>query len=274
MTTHTHRRSLSVLPMASVLSILFVAGAAAQQMPQTTTEKIKGTSKVATEQLKGTVSYVEGNSLVVRMSTGEIREFQVPETRKFIVDGQELSVHQLKIGTKLTATVTTTTTPVTERTTTIGSGKVWYVAGNTVILTLPNNENRMYKVQESYRFNVDGKPASVHDLRKGMQVSAEKIVEAPLTEIASNTSVVGEAPPAPKPERAQITHTPAPVREAPPAPRPTEVAAAPTPTPTVEPVPAAEAPTGLPATGSPVPLAGFLGLLFTGASFGLRKLRR
>ena len=268
---NTHRRSLTVLSMASALLILLVATAAGQQMPQTTTEKIKGAATVTTEQLKGAVAFVEGNYLVVRMSTGEIRHFQVPETRKFVVDGQEVSVHELKPGTKLTATITTTTTSVTERTTTIVSGRVWYVAGNSVIVTLPNNENRMYKVEDSYRFVVNGKRASVHDLRKGMTISGEKIVEAPLTEIASNTVVVGQAPPAPKPERAQVASTPAPVaQQAAPTPPPAEVAA-PTSAPTPEPPPA-EAPS-LPATGSPVPLAGVLGFLFTGMSLGLRKLR-
>src|SRR5438309_1402057 len=141
-------------------------------MPTTTTEHVRGTpSHEGTEHLSGTVVQVEGNDLLVRMSTGGFRNFNVPESRKFLVDGQELSVHDLKPGTRLSATVTTTNTPVTERTTTVGTGKVWFVQGNTVILTLPNNENRMYKVQESYRFNINGQPATVHDLRKGMTVS-------------------------------------------------------------------------------------------------------
>jgi hypothetical protein len=62
---------------------------------------------------------------------------------------------------------------VTERATTVGTGKVWYVAGNTVILTLPNNENRMYKVNDNYRFMVSGqegvgsRPEKGHDDRGG-----------------------------------------------------------------------------------------------------------
>jgi hypothetical protein len=234
-----------------------------QQMPKTTTEKMKGESTVTTQQLSGTVVQVEGNDLLVRMSTGGFRNFTVPESRKFIVDGQELSVHDLKPGTKLTATVSTTTTPVTERTTTVGSGKVWYVSGNNVILTLPNNENRMYKVQDSYRFTVNGQKASVHDLKKGMVISAEKIVEEPKTEIASNTTVTGHAPPPePKPVMAE---TPAPAKEV----------ATPNPTPTAAPAEVAEAKpqATLPKTGSPLPLFGVLGLLFTGASFCIRKLR-
>jgi LPXTG-motif cell wall-anchored protein len=246
--------------------------AAAQQMPQTTKQQIKGTATVTTEELRGTVAYVEGNKLVVRMSTGDIRTFDVPESRRFIIDGREVTVRDLKEGTRLTATVTTTTTPVTERTTTVGSGKVWFVSGNTVILTLPNNENRSYKVADSYRFTVGGQPATVHDLRKGMTISAQKIVEEPLTVIASNTVVTGQAPPPAPPPRTEVARTPPPARLTP-AP-----VAAPAPARAPEPAPveqaAATPPAKLPKTGSPLPLVGMVGLLLTGTSLILRKLRR
>jgi hypothetical protein len=166
----------------------------AQDMPKTTKERLHGAPVVKKEQLHGMVLYVEGNDLVVRMSNGRIREFKVPASRKFLVNGREINADQLKPKTQLVATITTTSTPVTERTRTIGSGKVWWLSGNTVILTLPNGENHTYTVNDSYRFVVDGKPTSVHDLRKGMTVSAEKIVEEPVTEITSDITVTGTAP--------------------------------------------------------------------------------
>jgi len=96
--------------------------------------------------------------------------------------------------------VTTTTTPITERTTTVVTGNVWWVAGRTVILTLPNGENRTYNVPDGYKFNVEGnKNATVFDLKKGMRISAEKILEEPKTEITSNTVVTGSAPSTPVP---------------------------------------------------------------------------
>jgi len=177
------------------IAVIFtLAATGQQQMPRITKESIPGLPSIKTEVLKGTVMLVEGNHLAVRMSTGEIRSFDVPESRRFIIDGKELTVGELKPGTKLTATVTTKTTPIIDRTTTIGSGKVWYVAGNTVIVTLPNNENRSYKVDDTFRFNVGGREASVHDLRKGMNISAQKIVEQPRTEMVSGVAVTGEAP--------------------------------------------------------------------------------
>jgi hypothetical protein len=187
---NTIRGLVGSFGLASILTLLSVANAVAQQ-PTTTTEKMAGKTHTAASQLQGTVEYVEGNTLLVRTKAGDLDEFRVPPNRKFMIDGKELTVGQLKPGTKLTATITTSTTTATERTTTVGSGKVWFVSGYNVIVTLPNGENRMYTVDDSYRFNVDGQKASVKDLRKGMNVSAEKIVEAPITEIAENVVVTG-----------------------------------------------------------------------------------
>jgi len=186
---------LALTAIAAGSTMVLVSGVAQQQLPQTTRESIKGKTSVTTEQLKGTVEYVEGNHLVVRTADGNIREFNVPESRKFTIDGRDLTVHDLKRGTQLSATVTTTTTSVTDRTTTVGTGTVWWVAGKTVIITLPNGENRTYTVEDSFKFNVEGnKTANVSDLKKGMKISAEKIVEEPRTEIVSNTVVTGQAP--------------------------------------------------------------------------------
>jgi hypothetical protein len=273
------RREVREIVMGVVAALAVVAllslSVAAQQTPQTTKETIRGQGQVTTEQLSGTVLQAEGNTLVVKMSNGDIRTFNVPESRKFIIDGNERTVHDIRPGTKLQATVTTTVTPVTERTTTVGTGKVWFVSGNNVILTLPNGENRQYKVEESYRFNVNGQKATVHDLRKGMSVSAEKIVEEPRTELATNIAVTGQAPPPVKPQVSEV-QAPPPVRQ---RPTPTTQAAAAPPPPPVATPPAApqaeraaETPAKLPKTASPFPLAGLVGLIFTGASLVLRRL--
>jgi hypothetical protein len=103
---------------------------AAAPTPRTTTHVTKGAATVTTSELKGEVEYVEGNSLVVTMSSGEARTFNVPESRRFLIDGKELSVHELKPGTTLTATVTTIATPVMTRTTTVKTGTVWHVLRN------------------------------------------------------------------------------------------------------------------------------------------------
>src|SRR6516165_10382138 len=164
------------------------------QAPQTTKEAVRGTTSTKTEQLNGTVAYVTGNNLVVIMSTGQVRTFQVPPTRRFMIDGKELTVGQLQTGTTLTATTTTYATPVTEITTTSGTGKVLWVAGNNLVLQLPTNEVKAYTVSDSARFNVDGKEATLQDLRQGMTISAEKVVEVPGVDFVSDTVVTGHAP--------------------------------------------------------------------------------
>ena len=247
--------------------ILLAVTAIAQQ---TTKQSIKGASTSTTQQLKGEVVYVEGNNLAVKMSTGDLRTFNIPESRRFIIDGTEMSVHQLKPGTKLNATVTTTQTSVTDRTTTVGTGKVWYVAPPTVILTLPNGENRVYKTKSDYKFTVEGREATVFELRKGMTVAAEKIVEEPRTELATNVVVTGTAP------AASVAQAPAPVKETPaaaPTPAPAKRAAAAPPATPAEPA-ATPAPATLPKTGGALPLIGLAGILLTAFSLSFRALRR
>ena len=165
---------------------------------QTTTSKVTeaaGEAKVTTEQIIGEVALVEGNRLIVKLQpSGLFRYFDIPPGRQFIIDGQNKLISDLRPGTVLTATVTTTTQPVTVRTTTVTNGTVWYASGNYVVLTLASGENREYNVPPSFRFIVEGRPASVTDLRKGMRVSGEKIVEEPRTEIATKTVVTGKAP--------------------------------------------------------------------------------
>ena len=156
MNTVVVRKVLLGLCIALVCFTLLAVTAVAQQ---TTKATVKGSSTFTTQELRGEVVYVEGNNLVVRMSSGDVRTFNVPESRRFVIDGTEMTVRQLKPGTKLNATVTTTTTSVTDRTTTVGTGKVWYVAAPTVILTLPNGENRVYKAKSDYSsWSMAGKP--------------------------------------------------------------------------------------------------------------------
>ena len=88
----------------------------------------------------------------------------------------------------------TTTQPVTVRTTSVLNGTVAWVQGNYVVLTLDNGENHEYHVPATFKFVVDGKPASVSELKPGMKVSATKIVEEPHTELASNMVVTGTSP--------------------------------------------------------------------------------
>ena len=180
---------------AELAECVLLAASAAAQAPASQTDVTKGASTVSTEQVNGEVVQVDGNNLLVKLTSGELKTFKVPEDRKFVVDGKDLSVHDLKPGTTLSATVKTTTTSITVRTRSAISGKVWFAGPpNMVILTLPNGENKQYEVKDDVKFVVEGKPATVFDLRKDMVVNVEKIVEAPDVEITTATAVTGHAP--------------------------------------------------------------------------------
>ena len=73
------------------------------------------------------------------------------------------------------------------------NGTVWYVSGDYVVLTLANGETHDYIVPPSVQFMVEGKPASVKDLKKGMRVSATKIVEQPKAELSTTVIVTGKS---------------------------------------------------------------------------------
>jgi hypothetical protein len=186
------------IPRGLCMLFTVFAGLATSAAAQTSkTQTIDGKTTTTTTKQRGTVTYVEGNTLVIKMSTGEVRTLTVPDSRTALIDGKEVTIHDLKVGTTLTASITTTTTPVVDRTVSNITGTVWYVAAPTVILTLPDGTNKIYKTLPGYKFTINGQPATVFQLKKGMMISAERIVEQPSTVIASNTTVTGHVP-APK----------------------------------------------------------------------------
>src|SRR5204863_8185912 len=131
----------------------------------------------------------------------------------------------------------------TERTVQTIKGKVFYVAAPTVILTLSTGENRQFVVKDTVKFHhSDGRDMTVFDLRQGMNVTAEKITEAPRVELVETRTVTGTAP-------AQAASQPAAAAPKPGAPAVPRATAA---------TSGQAAPARLPKTGSPVPLMGLL----------------
>lgn len=252
------KRLLSLLA-AGIVFLVFAVGMLAQDTTKTQTTTGAGSKNVQVD--RGEVVYVSGNELVVKMESGEIRHFpNIPESARATVDGKQLSIHELKPGMKLERTIVTTSTPRTVTTVRTIQGKVWQVsAPNSVILTLPDNTNKQYRIPKNQKFMIDGQELTAFDLRKGMNVSATVLTAVPETVIAEQRRTTGSAPPPPPTPPVQgalLIESPAP------APAPTQVAAA-------EPAPAQ-----LPKTATALPLIGLLGLLCSGLSLGMRMLRR
>jgi hypothetical protein len=228
----------------------------AQVQTKTSTEGQKAT--ISTQVERGEVVYVSGNDLIVKMSDGTIRHFpNVPESVRITVDGKQLGIHDLKPGMKLQRTITTTSVSKTITTVQSVTGKVWAINPPlSVILTLADGSNQQFKIPKGQKFNVDGQMVDAWGVKKGMTISATKIVEVPEISVAQRRTVTGTAP------------APAPVVAAAPPPPPPDVPILVAVLEVSEPAPA------LPKTASPLPLIGLLGLLSLVSSLGLRTARK
>ena len=176
--TSTQRAFVALIPT------LFLAGSwASAQM------------EVETEVKRGTVLYAKGNSVMVREPSGDML-YTVPEDFRVNVDGRDVPVDQLEPGTELIATITTITRPRTVQTTQVIRGKVWEVAGNSLMVTMEDGEQRQAVVPAGFKFIVDGEEKGVSELRRGMKLSAT-IIQKKQEMVTESTTVVHGLPPAP-----------------------------------------------------------------------------
>lgn len=84
-------------------------------------------------------------------------------------------------------------------------GKVWYVNPPlSVILTLEDGTNQSFKIPKDQKFNVDGQMVDSFGLRKGMLVTATKIVEVPMSVTTQQKSVSGTMPTPPPADTALL----------------------------------------------------------------------
>jgi hypothetical protein len=243
---------------AGIACLSFAVALNAQVETETITTH--GPATKTTEVQRGEVVYVSGHDLVVKKNDGTIVHFaHVSDSARATVDGKQLGIHDLKPGMKLQRTIVTTTTPRTITTVQSVTGTVWHVSPpRSVILTLEDGKNQQFQIPDGQKIDVDGHMVDAWGLKKGMRISATRVVETPETVVSQQTKVTGTAP---------VTAT-APV--APPVDRPIFFAMLVQP---VYPTLAAATPAELPATGTMLPLVGLLGLLTLGSSLALGTIR-
>jgi hypothetical protein len=188
----SNRWTMNRLVLAvGTLYIVFAQSAGAQV--QTTTSIRGGQSSQVVRVDRGEVLAVEGNDLIVRMDDGSMRHFEnIPDSARVTVAGKQLGIHDLKPGMKLQRTITTTTTPQVVTTVETVTGKVWFInAPLSVILTLENGTNQSFKIPKDQKFKVDGQMVDAFGLKKGMLVTATKIVEVPVSVVSQERNVTG-----------------------------------------------------------------------------------
>jgi hypothetical protein len=246
--------------VASAMYATFALAGGAQVQTETSTTHGPATHEVTVE--RGTVELVQGNDLFVKMADGSTRHFaNVPESARVTVGGQQLGIHDLKPGMKLERTITTTTTPKVVTTTQSVTGTVWHVSPPAqVILTLDDGKNETFKIPKGQKFNIDGQMLDSFHLKKGMKVTATKVVETPIEVVTQKQKITGQLPPAPaalppdQPVLLVVYYA-----------QPQQQVAQAQPE---------AAPQQLPKTASPFPLLGLLGILCAGASLGMRAVRQ
>lgn len=260
----TRRKQMNLFSKASffgkgvgaiVLALVSFGTAAAQD--STVTTITHGQPSFDTQVKNAEIVYVEGNDLVLKLENGRVEHLIVPDSDRFSIDGKQVSVHELVPGTKLTQTITTTTTPRYVNAVRTIEGKVWHVnAPKSVILTLPDNQHQVFNVPNHAKFTIDGKEKTVFDLRKGMKIKATVVTDEEHTLIESSKVAFGQAP--------RIT-----------MPTTTGVLLFLTPNePQVELASAEQAADVLPETGSFHPLVGLVGILVIAMSVALGVARR
>jgi hypothetical protein len=260
-------RSLFAVGALVCLSAGVASAQQAQQTPQTTT---------ATKSFE--IIAVDGNQLVVRLPEGT-RELTVRDDFRFTIDGQQMSLRELKPGMKGTATITTTTTVTPVTVTEVKNGTVTQASGSSI--TVRTDEG--YKVftqsdmdKRGVKIVRDGKVAVLSELRPGDRLTASIVTTKPpqvLTEQQVQATLAREgATPAPPPGGAAPSAAARPETPAGGAAPP----AAAQPAPPVAP-PAAATPSPrrtLPQTASLLPALGVAGLASLVTAVTIAAIRR
>ncbi|MGA9119297.1 MAG: hypothetical protein WB699_08010 [Bacteroidota bacterium] len=144
------------------------------------------------------VVYIEGRDVVLRLTDGEVKQLEFPDSSRFVVDGKELTVHELKPGMKLGESNTTTVAARSVDTVeTIEVGTVWKTVGNNIIIKTPDGVNKVYRVPSGGRVTIEGRDISLEGLREGDKITATVVKLTATSEATNVTAHVRKTPATP-----------------------------------------------------------------------------
>jgi LPXTG-motif cell wall-anchored protein len=176
------------------LAALFCFGLSAQTPQDANRSVTVNSQRQRVDVRQGTVLYVAGNHLVVKMQDGQVREFEIPDNETFDIDGKQVKVSELKPGTRLTRAVTTTTQDVTVSRILTVDLKVIQVMPPDLNVQYADGTQKLLRVPEGTTFDIDGKTMKLTDLREGMRVKGTVVTKTPQTVEYQSKTVSGVAP--------------------------------------------------------------------------------
>jgi hypothetical protein len=201
-------------------------------------------SNAVTHQVRAAeVLAVYGDKVLVKEANGD-NEYTVPEGFKWQLDGQPITIDQLRPGMKVSAVITDKVTTRQVKLTRVASATVMQIAPGGIVVKNAKGELRSYNFKDSsgndIRFIRDHKEMSLRNVKQGERLTGTIVTTLPPQMISQREVEAKAVAPAP-------------------APAPVEVAAA---TPPV-----------LPRTASPLPLLGLIAALSAGVALILRGAR-
>jgi hypothetical protein len=144
------------------------------------------------------VVYVAGNDVIVKLIGGEVKQFEIPDSYSFAIDGKNVTVRELKPGMKLTATIPTATAPrVVEMVRIVDVGTVWKAVGRNLLVKTPEGENKMYRVPSGATVTIGGKEKTLDQLQEGDKITATVVTTRAPGQTASAASAVHQTPATP-----------------------------------------------------------------------------
>lgn len=251
------RNILIPFAVVALASVAYVGQAFAQQ--KTVEHKQTGPDKITVDTRHATVAYIEGNHLVVRLADGSLEAILIPPEERFNIEGQKLTLHELKPGMTLTDEIFTTEKPMMVKTVEITEGRVFHASPRYLVIQTKEGEVVDYKIPEWATTKINGQERSLHELRRGQTITATITIEEPMAFIDREKRSHGHAVVS---ESKAMTEVPLPVTH---ADVPTELQSI-TPTTKVQ--------EKLPATASNVPLIGLMGIFALAIAVALKAFQK
>lgn len=128
-------------------------------------------AQTSTDIKNGTVVSVGQDSVFIRDSNGQLREFDVAPGFTVNVDGKETPLSGLKPGMKITAVIKTVTVPTVVQTTELKNAKVIKTAGGLLFVREADGIHS-YNIPAGFRFDIGGAKLRLEDLQANQHLNA------------------------------------------------------------------------------------------------------